>query len=232
MTYEIIEELLESLIAYTITSVMLLFFTKVLSTFLVIGATQTLKRFIYKFVYNLTYKKGSDKMEKLKEIFLKIGKAIKSAFKYVVKSNPRASLATIANGLASAVVGSAMDFTNILQQMNIPKVTFLGIEDIFAYLIAIGLFLFIELLGIKYAFETNETADKRKAVEKAIKQEKTAIKEQEKAEKDKDKKAMALAIEMIEKEEKEKQEKITNAEIEKLALDYVRKLKQDKLNSK
>lgn len=68
--WEIVEELLENLIAFCISSAFAFFVTKALSTLGIMLATQGLKlaikRFIYPFVLQLTYKEGNDKMKWLK----------------------------------------------------------------------------------------------------------------------------------------------------------------------
>ena len=64
--WEMMEELLEEVIAFGIVS----FFTKALSTIVVIGITQLSKRAIMKMckpiVKTFTYKEGDDKMNKIK----------------------------------------------------------------------------------------------------------------------------------------------------------------------
>ena len=71
--WEMIEEGLENLIAYTLSSAVALFATKVLSTLAIITATQgikvSLKRFFTPLFKTLLYKEGNDKMSKLKQIF-------------------------------------------------------------------------------------------------------------------------------------------------------------------
>ena len=69
--WEIIEELLENLIAYCISSVMAIFVVKALSTLGIMLATQgiklSIKRFLFPFIKTLTYKEGSDKMNIVKK---------------------------------------------------------------------------------------------------------------------------------------------------------------------
>jgi len=68
--FELIEEGLESVIAYCISGVIALFAMKVLSTLGIVIATQgikfAIKRFVYPFIKTLTYKEGNDKMKFLK----------------------------------------------------------------------------------------------------------------------------------------------------------------------
>lgn len=69
--WEIVEELLENLIAYCISSVMAIFVVKAISTLGIMLATQgvklSIKRFLFPFIKTLTYKEGSDKMNIVKK---------------------------------------------------------------------------------------------------------------------------------------------------------------------
>lgn len=71
--WEMVEEALEGLIAYALSSVVAIFVTKVLSTFAIVSATQgikvTIKRFLVPFFKQLTYREGHDKMSKVKKFF-------------------------------------------------------------------------------------------------------------------------------------------------------------------
>lgn len=70
---ELIEEGLESLIAYAISSAFTFFVIKALSAIGIVVITQgikvTIKRFLYPYIKTLTYKKGNDKMTKIKKFF-------------------------------------------------------------------------------------------------------------------------------------------------------------------
>ena len=65
--WEIVEELLENLIAYCISSMMAVFVVKAISTLGIMLATQgiklSIKRFLFPFIKTLTYKEGNDKMK-------------------------------------------------------------------------------------------------------------------------------------------------------------------------
>lgn len=69
--WELIEEGLENLIAYALSSAMAIFITKALSTLAIITATQavkvSIKRFLSPLIKTLTYKEGDDKMTLLKK---------------------------------------------------------------------------------------------------------------------------------------------------------------------
>lgn len=71
--WEMVEELLENLIAYALSSAVALFITKAISTIAIITATQgikvSLKRLLTPMIKELTYKEGHDKMSKVKQFF-------------------------------------------------------------------------------------------------------------------------------------------------------------------
>ena len=71
-TWELIEELFESAIAFALSSAFAIFFAKAISTFAVVGITELTKRGIKKLLYltikKITYKKGEDKMNFIKKI--------------------------------------------------------------------------------------------------------------------------------------------------------------------
>lgn len=67
--WELLEEGLENLIAFTISSVTAIFITKAITTLGIVVATQGLKtvikRFLFPIILSYTYKEGNDKMKKL-----------------------------------------------------------------------------------------------------------------------------------------------------------------------
>jgi hypothetical protein len=71
--WELVEEGLENLIAYALSSAVAIFVTKALSTLAIISATQgikvSIKRFLMPLIKTLTYKEGNDKMKFLKNYF-------------------------------------------------------------------------------------------------------------------------------------------------------------------
>ena len=73
LVWEGVESLLEYAIAYFISSAITLLAVKLITTFLIVTATQTmlnkLQKFIMTFIKKLTYKKGEDKVEFLKKIW-------------------------------------------------------------------------------------------------------------------------------------------------------------------
>jgi hypothetical protein len=72
-TWELVEELFESIIAFALSSACAIFFAKAISTFAIVGFTQLTKKGIQKVLYlgikKLTYKQGDDKMNFIKKIF-------------------------------------------------------------------------------------------------------------------------------------------------------------------
>lgn len=71
--WEMVEEALENLIAFALSSAVAIFITKALSTLAIITATQgikvSIKRFLVPFFREITYKEGHDKMSKVKQFF-------------------------------------------------------------------------------------------------------------------------------------------------------------------
>lgn len=74
--WELIEEGLESLIAYALSSAVAFFVVKAISTLGIVLATQSIKvlikRFLYPCLKTLTYKEGNDKMNLLKKYWTKV----------------------------------------------------------------------------------------------------------------------------------------------------------------
>lgn len=103
----------------------------------------------------------------MKSFFKKIGKGIVAGFKYIFVSNPQASLATIGNAFLSATIGYTASIDTIIA--GLPSLILLGI-DIVPIAISILLFVIVQVFGIKWAFETNSTADERKTAAKAEKE--------------------------------------------------------------
>ena len=69
LAVELVEELLEELIAWGITNCLTWAITKALSAIIVVSLTQVVKIFIKKIIKRITYKEGNDKVSKLKEFF-------------------------------------------------------------------------------------------------------------------------------------------------------------------
>ena len=69
LAVELVEELLEELIAWGITNCLTWVITRALSAIIVVSLTQAVKIVIKKIIKSITYKEGNDKVSKLKEFF-------------------------------------------------------------------------------------------------------------------------------------------------------------------
>lgn len=68
--WELVEECLETFVAFVISDMITAFFIKALSTFAITqGVKVSIRRFLMPFVKTLTYKEGNDKMSKIKKFF-------------------------------------------------------------------------------------------------------------------------------------------------------------------
>ena len=97
IVYECIENLLEYAIAYLVSSAITVLLIKTLATFAIITVTQVMsnqtQRFFLTFIKKFTYKKGDDKVEKLKSIW------------QIIKSN-KCSLVVILCSLLLCLTGT------------------------------------------------------------------------------------------------------------------------------
>ena len=119
---------------------------------------------ISSFIWILIRFKGD---ENNMNIFKKIWNALKIACKYIFISNPKASISTLINASLSGVAGYSISADVVLSEL--PQLVILGI-DIVPYAIALVLFVAIQVLGLKYAFEKNLEAGARKAEAKSEKE--------------------------------------------------------------
>jgi len=240
LTYEIIEELLEELIAWSITTVI----AKALSFLIVVVLTQVVKIsaktlakaltiMLKPIVKKLTYKSGNDKINiflrriKMADVIKtdpeqaekkpnKIGELLKKLIDYC-KRNIKSNTATVTNILSSFASGSVVGGGLYLGGVAIPQWAYYIIGGV----VTVAFFIVTEL-GVKGAgFETPEQYAKRTEAEKAVKeiqkiqkQEKSAAAEAEKKAKAEAKKLQAILD--AEKNEKAKAERIA---AEKLARD-------------
>lgn len=209
LVWEILEELLENVIAIGISAIF--------STFLLLIATQGIKLGIKKLIKVLvpiikqhTYKEGNDKMSKVKKFFTWI------------RANKKSLIGTIGALVTSiatayATYGGYIDF--------LPTLVLFGL-DITAILVGVICFVLVELGVTGKGFETIQAFFDRKKVEDAEKEQKAIVKEAQKelkaeeklanqtqAQKEKDE-AKKLA-EQKAKEEKDKADKEYRAKIEK-----------------
>ncbi|MCK9575990.1 MAG: cell envelope integrity protein TolA [Clostridia bacterium] len=165
------------------------------------------------------------KESKMKSFFKKIWKGIVAGFKYVFVSNPQASLATLGNAFLSATIGYTASIDTIIAGLP----SYIGI-DIVPVAISILLFIIVQVFGIRWAFETNSTADERKTITSAEKEkialakaEKKALEAQAKKVAEDKKKALALA----QKKQDEANAKIAEQQEEARLLAIAAKMKAD-----
>lgn len=167
--WELLEEGLEELIAYTITSTVAIFITKALSTLAVITATQgiklLLKRTLKPIVKTFTYKEGTDKMTKFKKFLAKI----KEGFTWIFSN--KKTLSGIASGIALTLTG-----TGVIDVSSLPEIAIKGfnITPILYY----GVLLIVTLIGISgKGFETIKQFAERIAKQKEEKENNKLVKE-------------------------------------------------------
>lgn len=193
--WEIVEEGIETLIAFCISEVVAMFFVKALSALAIIGATQgikvCIKRFLVPVIKTLTYKEGFDKMSKIKKFFTWIW------------CNKKTLLGTAATAVASL---SATDVIPVDQIPALPVNGF-NITPILYY----ALLAILSLLGVfGVGFEKVEEFFARIGLIKAKKQEKAILKEAEKE--------LANAEKLANQTQAQKEKEQAKAQAEALAL--------------
>ena len=196
LIWELLEEGLETLIAFAISSVCAIFVVKALSTLGVVVATQgikvAIKRFLVPFIKKLTYKKGNDKVEKVKKFF---------SWVWSNKKTLLGSLLAVVSGVITGIAINA-DFIQLF-----PALTLLGVNWT-AVFIGFCAFAGIELGVLGKGFETVDQHEKRMAVLKAQKEEKAIEKQAKKEIKAEEK----LANQTQADKEKAKEKEIADAE--------------------
>lgn len=143
------------------------------------------------------------KENQMKTFFKKVWSGVCKGLKYIFVSNPQASAATLINAFASSALGYSMSSNALFS--NLPSLM-IGSFDIIPVVAAIICFTLVEVFGIKWAFESNLTADARRTETAAIKAEEKAETMRAKEEKE----ALALSA----KKEKEEAEAKAKAERE------------------
>ena len=241
LTYEVIEELLEEAIAWTITTVM----ARALSFIIVVLLTQTTKVTIKglakgltvlmkPIVKKITYKVGNDKIDKIRRIY----KAMKNVFvKFFafVASNKKTITSTVAS--IAAAFGSGTAAGGGMMAYNVG-----GLPQYAYYLIgaavAVVMFALCELGVLGKGPETPEQYKERLEKEQAEKEEKKALKEAEAKAKEEEEKLLKaieaeeakkladeeakraeLAKQQREEEEKKKEEQ-TRMQAQQIAREY------------
>lgn len=225
LTYEVIEELLEEAIAWTITTVA----ARAISFIVVVVLTQTTKVtvkglakglvILFKpIVKRYTYKEGNDKVDKLRRLYKTMKNAIVKFFAFVAR-NKKSIAATVTGLLASVGAGVGADGAIVFFDVTLPQYAY--------YLIAAGvaLVMFIPtIIGVSAAgYETEEEANERIAKEDAKKAEKKALKEAEIAEKEHEEALLKLAEQEEAKALEAEAEKAQKAEAEKKAEEEAKK---------
>lgn len=208
-TWELLEEMIEELIAFGLTS----FIIKTLSTAIVVLSTIGIKRLLFRalkpIVKNLTYKEGDDKMSKLRKIFTWLKSNIKTL-----------------TGIASTAVIS-LSGAEVIDVSALPELAVGGfnITPILYY----GVLLVLAIVGIcGKGFESiKEYADRIKQ-EKAEKQDKAIIKEAKAELKAEQKLANQTQAQKEKETAKKEAEDKAKAEKEKLAAEHRAKVEQAK----
>lgn len=240
LTYEVIEEFLEQLIAWSLTAVL----AKALSFLIVVLLTQVVKLsaktlgkaltiILKPLVKKALYRPGNDKINiflrrtKMADVIKtepeqagknpnKIGELLKKLIDYC-KRNIKSNTATVTNVLSSFASGSVVGGGLYLGGVAIPQWAYIVIGGV----VTVAVFIVTEL-GVKGAgFETPEQYAKRTEAEKAVKDIQKIQKQEKSVQSEAEKKAKAEAKKLqaildAEKNEKAKAERIA---AEKLARD-------------
>lgn len=163
--WELVEEGLETLIAFCVSEVVALFVVKALSTLAIIGATQgikvCIKRFLVPFIKTLTYKEGFDKMSKIKKFFTWLW----------------CNKKTLVGTLSTAVVG--LSATNVIPATQLPELLVYGFNITpFVYYTCLAVLSLLGVFGV--GIEKIEAFFARKGLIKSQKEAKAIEKEAKK----------------------------------------------------
>lgn len=213
LTYEVIEELLEEAIAWTITTIA----TRAISFVIVVLLTQTTKVtvkglakgltiLLKPVVKKITYRAGNDKVEKIRRIYKTMKNAVAKFFAFVVR-NKKSITSTVVSLLSSVGAGVGADGAIVFFGVTLPEYAY--------YLIAAGvaivMFAFTELGIAAKGWENQKEYDERLAKEQAEKDEKKALKEAELEEKARQEAMLKLAeaeeAKLLEAEQEKEAEK-------------------------
>lgn len=162
LIWELVEECLETFVAFVISDIITAFFIKALSTFAITqGVKVSIRRFLMPFIKTLTYKEGNDKMSKIKKFFTWIW----------------CNKKTLTGTAASAVMtlsGTGVININSLPALNIDGINITPI--IYYFLLAV-----LALVGVTgKGFENIKTFFERVGLIKAEKEQKAILKEAKK----------------------------------------------------
>lgn len=211
--WELVEEVVENLIAFCISEVVALFVVKALSTLAVIGATQgikvCIKRFLVPFVKTLTYKEGHDKMSKIKKFFTWIW----------------CNKKTLVGTASTAVI--ALSATDFIPAGNLPMIAVGGVNITpILYYACLAILTLLGVFGV--GIEKISDFFQRMGLIKAKKEEKAIIKEAEKEIAEEEKKANQTQAQQEKEQAKAKAVAEATAEKEKAEAEHRAKVEQAK----
>ena len=198
--WELVEEALETVIAYMLSSAVAIFITKALSTLAIITATQAIKvaikRFMTPVIREFTYKEGTDKVSKIKQFFTWIW------------CNKKTLL-----GTASAAV-MTLSGTGVIDVAALPAIMVGGLNiTVIIYYACLAILALIGMFG--KGFESIKTFFERMGLIKAEKAQKAIEKEAQKEIKAEAKAANQTQAELDKKAAKEAAQKEADAAKEK-----------------
>lgn len=187
--WELVEELLENLLAYAITSACGFFIVKAISTLGIVLATQgikvLIKSILFPYIKTLTYKEGNDKVTALKKYWTKVW----------------------GNKITGTIAGIGFAGISYFQTL-IPYASH-------CWWIALIVFVVFFNIGIFFGGETLKQIQERLADALLKKDQKKVIKEAQKRISDLKKKATQTETEKAKLEAKEKADKEFNEKVEK-----------------
>lgn len=211
--WELVEEVVENIIAFCISEVIALFVVKALSTLAVIGATQgikvCIKRFLVPFVKTLTYKEGQDKMSKIKKFFTWLW------------ANKKTLLGTASTAVLT------LSATDVIPANNLPAIAVSGCNITpIVYYACLALISLLGVFGV--GIEKIEDFFQRIGAIKAKKEEKAILKEAKKEIIEAEKKENQSQVEKEKAKAKEEAERKAKEEKEKAENEHRQKVEQAK----
>lgn len=215
--WEMVEELLENLIAFALSSAVAIFVTKALSTLVIITATQGIKvsakRFLFPFFKKIIYREGNDKVSK-----------IRSFFKWIY-ANKKTLVGTIAGAVAT------LSGTGVINIAGLPVLNIgsFNITPVIYY----GALLVLTLLGVfGKGFENVNEFFERVGLIKAEKEQNAIIKQAQKEIKAEEKIANRTQAETDKEQARKDAEEKAKAEKAKADAEYRTKVEQAKAKLK
>ena len=211
--WELVEEVVENLIAFCISEVVALFVVKALSTLVVIGATQgikvCIKRFLVPIVKTLTYKEGHDKMSKIKKFFTWLW------------CNKKTLVGTVSTAVLS------LSATDVIPADNLPVLIVYGVNITpILYYACLAILSLLGVFGV--GIEKIEDFFQRLGVIKAKKEEKAILKEAKKEILEAERKANQTQAQQEKEQAKAKAVAEATAEKEKAEAEHRAKVERAK----